>query len=230
MKKFYKDVSVVEEDGGFAVALDGRKVKTPAKAAQIVPTKAAAQLMANEWVTQGDEISPDTMPVTRMVNSSIDSIAKNRSHVVDEIAAFGGSDLICYRADEPDELVNRQNEAWDRFHIWLAETWGVKLAMTTGVMPVSQRDEDLLILRQAVDKQNDFILSGLHTVVTISGSLVMGLAFLSGDFDIDDIWQASRVDEVYQAEEWGEDWEAKDRWEKKNAELRAAAVYIDALK
>lgn len=229
MKRFYKEVSLKKGATGYEILLDGRAIKTPAKNPLVVPTKAVADMIAAEWQAQEEVIDPKSMAVTRLVNSALDSVRQNRDHVVDEIAAYGGSDLICYRADDPVQLVDRQNEAWDPYHIWLAETWGVRLKVTSGIMPVSQDEDGQGVLKAAVAKQSDYMLAGLHTLVSIAGSLVLGLACLSGDFEPEDVFTASRVDEKWQAEVWGEDWEAGDRAAAKREEFLTAAAYIKAL-
>lgn len=209
LKRFWSEVSTRPTDVGFEILLDGRPVRTPSKAPLALPTDALAQEVAAEWAAQDDMVRPDTMPFTRTANSAIDTVAVAFDDVAEIVAAYGGSDLLCYRADSPAELVTRQADCWDPLLRWADEAFAAPLIVTTGVMPVTQGDESLENLSTAVRRFNPFGLAGLHELVTLSGSLVIGLA-VAYEYDAPDtLWQASRLDELWQIEQWGADEEAE---------------------
>ena len=221
-KRFWKEATAVETDGGFAVRLDGRPVKTPAKAALSVPTLALAQAIAAEWDAQQGVVKPETMPMTRMANSSIDKVAPLRAEVIAELARYGASDLLCYRAAEPPALVERQAAAWDPMVDWAATHLHAPLVLTFGVMPVAQPEASLIRLAGQVARFSDFGLAGLHDLVAISGSLVLALAVADGRLTAENAFGLSRTDNSWQAEQWG-----VDEDEAANEALRQAA-FLDA--
>ena len=229
MKRFYKSVSLGEVEGGYAVLLDGRTVKTPMRAELVVPGKALAEALVAEWDAQEDEIDPHGMPLTRFANTAIDRVWDEPGPVVDEIAGFGASDHLCYRADEPEDLIARQVAAWDPLIDWVEERFGTRPRVTAGIVHVEQPATLLAALREAVAACDPFQLSALHTIVTGTGSLILGLAHMEGRGSIEDIWAASRVDETWQAELWGVDAEATANAESRQALVRAAAHFLELL-
>ena len=208
LKRFWDKAGVEEIDDGFAVLLDGRSVRTPAKAVLKVPTRALADAIAAEWDAQDGEVDPTSMPVTRGANAAIDKIGANRKAVVEMLAEYGDSDLVCYRADGPKELVRRQSELWDPIVDWVGSKFGVRLAIAEGVMHVPQSPETLSALSAEMEDMSDFALAGFHDLVAISGSLVLALAVHHGQITPESAWDLSRVDESWQVEQWGEDDEA----------------------
>ncbi|MCZ4352549.1 ATPase [Roseovarius aestuarii] len=209
-KRFWTKSEVSPQDGGFGVTLDGRSVRTPAKAALIVPTHALAEAIAAEWDAQEEQVNPGTMPVTRSANAAIDKVAIQHTEVADMIADYGDSDLLCYRATTPAELVEEQAAAWDPILAWSDSFYGAPLRPVSGVMHSAQDPNSLKILRAAVHAQDNFALTALHDLVSLSGSLVIGLAALQDDQDIDYLWKISRLDEDWQARLWGHDEEAAE--------------------
>ncbi len=209
-KRFWTAAEALACDGGFTVLLDGRAVKTPAKAALVVPTLAMAQAIAAEWDAQTGEVRPATMPVTRAANSAIDKIIPQRDEVVEIIAAYGQSDLLCYRAIGPAALVERQAAGWDPVLHWAAEALGARLVATAGVMHVAQPPEALARLTARVAGMTEFQLAGLHDLVAISGSLVLALAVTEMRLTPEEAWALSRIDENWQIEQWGADEEAAE--------------------
>ncbi len=209
-KRFWTAAEALACDGGFTVLLDGRAVKTPAKAALVVPTLAMAQAIAAEWDAQTGEVKPATMPVTRAANSAIDKIIPQRDEVVEIIAAYGQSDLLCYRAIGPAALVERQAAGWDPVLHWAAEALGARLVATAGVMHVAQPPEALARLTARVAGMTEFQLAGLHDLVAISGSLVLALAVTEMRLTPEEAWALSRIDENWQIEQWGADEEAAE--------------------
>ncbi len=220
-KRFGKQAEVTEAEGGHGIALDGRPVKTPAKAPLVVPTRALAEALAAEWQAQEGTVRPETMPATRAANAAIDKVRPQRAEVAALIAAYGGTDLLCYRAEAPGELVDRQAAGWDPLLDWFAQAFGVRLVVTRGVLPVAQ-PEALTAVGAHVGGLDEWELAALHDLVGLTGSLVLGLAVAEGRLTAQDAWTLSRIDEDWQAEQWGADEEAQD-----HAALRRAAL-LDA--
>lgn len=210
MKRFWKDTSVAEAPDGYTVLLDGRAIKTPGKTALIVPTRAMAEAMAAEWDAQEGGVQPDTMPVTKSANSALDKVIPQFGEVADMLANYADTDLLCYRAGTPQELVSRQEAAWDPILDWCAKTYDAPLHRVQGVMYLAQPKASLETLRARVHGMSAFELTGFHELVTLPGSLVLGLAVMDGKISAGQAWDISRIDEAYQAEQWGEDAEAED--------------------
>ena len=207
-RRFWKAVAVREVEGGWEVALDERPLRTPFKSALLVPTSAMADELAREWDAVGDRVDPRTMPWTRSANSAVDKIPVQREAVVGMLAEYGATDLLSYRADRPEALAERQAAAWDPMLDWADDRYGARLAVTAGMMPVPQDADALSRLRRAVAAQDDFALTGLHDLVVLTGSLILGLAAAEGVGTADELWRLSRIDEEFQAEQWGRDEEA----------------------
>ncbi len=226
MRRFYREVSVAEEDGLFSVALDGRPIRTPGREALELPSRRIAEEVAAEWQAQSEEVEPESMPMTRFANSAIDRIRPRHDEVVSEIAAYAETDLLCYRSDTPEELAERQNVTWQPLLDWAAERYGASLNVTSAITPVAQEGASVAALRAAIATQNDFALSGLHSLTTTSGSIVLALAVAEGRIGAEEAAAASLLDETFQAENWGEDPEAVARWESIGAEIAAAARFL----
>ena len=207
-KRFWKTASVVARDQGFTVELDGRPVRTPQKSPLIVPSHALATAIAVEWDAQDGVIDPLGMPHTRSANAAIDKVARQHAEVAQMIADYGDSDLLCYRAPGPAELVARQAEMWDPLLDWAEAALGARLHRAAGVIHVPQDPGTLARLSDRVHALDSFALTAFHDLVSLSGSLVLGFAALSGHRPADEIWHLSRVDEDWQAAQWGEDDEA----------------------
>ena len=228
-KRFWTKANAAEVPGGWEVRLDERRLRTPSKAPLVLPTRALAEAIAAEWDAQEDIIDPRAMPFTRTANSAIDKVAPQRSEVVSLLAAYGDSDLLCYRADGPVSLVQRQAEAWDRHLSWASETFGATLVVTTGIVPIAQPRESLERLGAEVDALGVFHLAAFHDLVALSGSLVLGLATLHGAAPAEELWTASRVDETWQEEQWGVDEEASRMAEQKRGDFIQAQAFIALL-
>ncbi|SPF77788.1 ATP12 family chaperone protein [Pseudoprimorskyibacter insulae] len=219
LKRFWKTVVVEEADGGYAVKLDGRGIKTPAKAPLSVPTRALAESIAAEWDAQAEHIDPNTMPCTRSANAAIDKVRHQHAEVADMLADYGDSDLLCYRAETPQSLVDRQNDTWNPLIDWAESRYGVRLLPRAGVMHAPQTPETLATLRAEVHQLDPFAMAAFHDLVSMSGSLVLGLAALHDDHAAEDIWNWSRLDEIFQEEQWGEDEEATEVATRKKSEF-----------
>lgn len=234
-RRFYKAVSVGEAEGGYSVLLDGRPVNTPARRRVVVPSRELAEAMAAEWAEQGETINPATMPLTKLVNSTIDGVARQMAEVEAELVKYAGSDLICYRAGEPESLVAAQSAAWDPLLAFARDRLGARLSLAEGVMFAAQSEAALAAIAAAVrgyvgeGPSAPFRLSSLHVMTTLTGSLMVGIATALGELKVDDAWAAAHVDEDFQMRAWGADAEALARREARFAEMRAAAFLSETV-
>lgn len=208
-KRFWTETVVREETEGFGISLDGRPVKTPAKQVLVVPTRSFAEAIAAEWEAQEAQIDPLSMPFTRSANAALDKVAPQHAEVADMLAAYGDADLLCYRAEHPQELVARQAAQWDPFLEWAANTLEARLEPRSGVMHVPQTKQALTALAERVHAMTPFQLAGFHDLVSLSGSLILGFATTRNLHPAKAIWAISRLDELWQAEEWGADDDAE---------------------
>lgn len=227
-KRFYTSATVAGRDGGFAVELDGRPVKTPAKRSLNLPTRALAEAVAAEFSAQGAVVDPATMPVTRIVNSALDGVAPRLADVAADVAKYAGSDLVCYRADGPQGLLDLQARYWDPMVEWAERSLGVRPALAVGIMPVTQppRLGEAVLSRLA--PLGAIPLAAMHVMTTLTGSALLALAYWSGELAAADVWSAAHVDEDWQISQWGEDAEAAARRAIRRAEFDAAALVLDA--
>ena len=226
LKRFWTEASVSETEGGYAVLLDGRGVKTPAKTSLVVPTVELARAIADEWDAQEGTIDPTTMPFTRSANAAIDKVTHQFDEVVNLLAEYGETDLLCYRADAPVELTQRQAKAWDPLLGWAKDTFGADLSPAMGVMFVEQPAQSLKQLKSALLDQSVFQLTATYDLISISGSLILGLAVCKGKISAQEAWDLSRIDEMWQIEQWGEDEEAAAVAEIKANSMRHAGRFF----
>jgi chaperone required for assembly of F1-ATPase len=227
--RFYKTVSVAAEDGAFRILLDGKPIRTPAKNLLAVPTRALADAIAQEWQAQGERIDPASMPLTRLANSTIDGVTGREPDVRADIAKYAGSDLLCYRAEGPQELVQRQRAAWDPVLAWGKDVLGVRLELAEGIMPVRQPEAALARLAQELERHDAYALAALHVMTTLTGSVLLALAHVAGAISADEAWAAAHVDEDWQISQWGEDAEAKARRARRWADMHAASRLLQLL-
>lgn len=221
-KRFWKTAQVSEEGDWFAVKLDERPVRTPLKKPLILPTRAFADAIAAEWDAQEETVDPTSMPFTRAANAALDKVSDQRREVCEMLAAYGGTDLLCYRATGPEALIERQAKGWDQHLAWAAERFGAPLNVTSGVVPVAQPEDSLARYLTEVQRFNDFELTGFHDLVAISGSLVLAFAVVENQLDAGQAYDLSRIDELWQIEQWGEDEEATELAEQKRFEFERA--------
>ncbi|MGQ0566525.1 MAG: ATP12 family chaperone protein [Gemmobacter sp.] len=207
-RRFWAEAAPVPCDGGFEVHLDTRPVRTPRKAPLVLPTLALARAIADEWQAQEGTVRPATMPFTRMANSALDKVAPQHAAVVAEVARYGATDLLCYRAEGPAALTARQAAAWDPLLAWAGSVLQAPLVVTTGIVPVAQPAESLARLALRVRDTTPFALVALHDLTAVTGSLVLGLAVGAGRLSPAEAFDLSRIDETWQAEQWGHDAEA----------------------
>ncbi len=229
-KRFYKSVDVIADGSGFQIRLDGRPIKTPKKRLLELPRKMLADAVAAEWQAQVGVIDPGTMPVTRIANTAIDGVANSMSEVAADIVAFAGSDLLCYRACDPAELLARQAVAWDPVLAWVQKAHGARFVLSEGVMPVEQSDAALKKIASVVAPFNPFQLTALHVLTTLTGSALLALAFASEALSLEEVWTAAHVDEDWQILMWGPDEEAAARRELRRLEFDAAAQVLTLLR
>jgi chaperone required for assembly of F1-ATPase len=227
MKRFYKEATAVEADGGWSILLDGRPVRTPARALLVLPTAALGNAVAQEWASQGEEIDPAAMTMTGIANAAIDHVMPDPAAFAAPIAAYGESDLTCYRADGPEPLVARQAEQWQPLIDWAQARYDVSLRVTSGIVHVPQPPETLIRLGEAVRALDPFLLAPLSTLVSMSGSLIIGLAAVERAFPLAQLWQAAELDELWQAEQWGDDDQALLRRAQRHEAFMAAAGFAE---
>jgi chaperone required for assembly of F1-ATPase len=226
VKRFWRTARAIEHEAGFAVALDDRTVKTPGKRTLVVPTRVLADALAGEWDAQGETVAPDAMPLCRLANSAVDGVVERRAEVIADAARYGATDLVCYRASEPAELVERQTGGWQPLVEWVAEAFGARLEIVSGILPATQPQATLDAFREAVSAFDDFPLTGLHAATTACGSLVISLALAHARLDPEAAWSLSQIDESYQIQRWGEDAEATDRRARLKVDIEAAARFM----
>lgn len=221
MKRFYKDVTVADDR---SIHLDGKPILTPAKHKLAPPTRRLADAIAQEWREQVDDVVPTTMHLTKLANTAIDRARPD--DVVAELTKYARNDLLCYRATEPAELVRRQQAAWDPLFDWAQQTYGARLATTSGVSHVAQDEKAIAAFGRALQAQDSWTLTGMHAATTITGSLILAFAILGGRLSHTEAFAASRIDEAFQAEKWGVDAEAEARAYRLATELEAASRFM----
>lgn len=239
-KRFYKQATVGEGPDGFSVLLDGKRVRTPARKMLAAPSRAVAEALAAEFEAQAEHIDPATMPLLRLVNTALDGIAGNEQAIVEDMQRFASSDLLCYRADGPRGLVERQTEHWDPVLDWARSALGARFVLAEGVMHVEQPREAIAAIGIHVATlsatgtgvpQNaaPLALAALHTVTTLTGSALLALALARSFLEADAVWSAAHIDEDWNVEQWGEDAEAKARRAYREREFRAAALILQQM-
>jgi chaperone required for assembly of F1-ATPase len=224
-KRFYEHASTAPEGDLFAVRLDDKPVRTPAGRLLAAPTLALAQALAAEWDAQREIIDPAKMPLTRLANSIIDGVGERPAPVAEEIARYLASDLVCYRADAPRGLVERQAQQWDPIVGWARETLGARFLLAEGVMHVAQPKATLAAAATAIPS-DPWKLGALHSVTTLTGSALLALALAQGRITADEAWAAAHVDEDWNMEQWGHDELALERRAYRYAEHQAAATVL----
>lgn len=224
-KRFYEKAEVAPEGDGFAVTLDGKPVRTPARRPLAAPSRELAQAIADEWQAQTDTIDPAHMPLTRLANSIVDGVADKPAQVRDEIVKYLGSDLLFYRADGPEGLTERQALAWDPVVRWAADTLGARFIMVEGVVFAAQPEAAIAAAARAIPA-DIWRLGAAHSVMTLTGSALLALALAHPGIDVAQAWQAAHVDEDWQMEQWGRDTLAMERRAHREAEMKAAATVL----
>jgi chaperone required for assembly of F1-ATPase len=223
-RRFYRDARAETRDGVFVLVLDGRPARTPGRRALALPTAALGEAVAAEWQAQGDEIDPATMPLTRLVNSAIDGVAPNSAAVADDLLKYARSDLVCYRAGEPERLAAEQGAAWDPILAWAHDALGARFVLSEGVRFVAQPEPALDAIRASLERVvSPFALAALHVMTTLTGSVLIALAHAADQLSAEEAWAAAHVDEGFQESVWGEDEEALKRRALRKADFMAAS-------
>lgn len=229
-KRFYKKVSTDETAHGTRILLDGKQIKTPSGEQLVAPNKLVGGLLLDEWDAQEQVIDPQTMPVTRLINTAIDGVTKEMQPVKDDIIRFVGSDLLCYRADSPEGLVSNQQKHWDPLIEWAQERLGASFLVQTGIMHVAQPEQSIALFGQRVNAIDcPATITALHSLTAITGSALIALALYDGEIESDGGWNAAYVDEDWQLSQWGEDHEATALRQARAIEYNAAIQLLAAL-
>jgi chaperone required for assembly of F1-ATPase len=229
VKRFWKEVTVEPEGERWGIRLDGRLVRTPARAPLVVPTEALAEAIADEWRSVGENIDPRAMPLTGLANAAIDRVAPEREAFAEGLARYAEADLACYRAEGPRALVSRQEKSWDRLLAWGRRRYDVDFATTCGLMRVAQPAATVERLGHAVVALDPFQLAGLSPLVTVGGSLLAALAVLEQAITPQEAWNAVSIDEQWQLEQWGADTQAEMALENRHRDFLAAARFLELL-
>ncbi len=209
-KVFWSEVTVGKVAEGYAILLDEREVRTPLKSKLYVPTEALAQEIAKEWASLEDKVDPEKLPFTKMANAAIDKVSVQSDAIIPMLAEYATTDLLCYRATRPATLVERQEEIWGPLLEWFATKYDVSLRVGSGVMPIAQPLDVLDSCSDILRKYTAFELAAVYDLITLSGSFVIGLAAADKKLAVSEAWSASRIDEEWQIQEWGEDEEASE--------------------
>ena len=226
MKRFWTEVAIAEADGGWAITLDGRLLKTPARATLVVASLPLAEAIADEWRACGEEIDPRAMPLTGLANAAIDHVAPKPHVFARDLARYAEGDLLCYRADHPAGLVAAQSAAWDPLLDWARRRFDVDFVVATGIMHVPQPAEAVGRLGAALIPASPFELAALSPIVTIGGSLITALALFQQAIEVDTAWDAVTVDDRWQLAQWGADVEALAALANRRQEFGSAARFL----
>lgn len=225
MKRFYQAVTVSQAEGGWRVLLDGRGIKTAAGAAQVVSTHALAEALAQEWDAQGETIEPATFPLRDLADYAIDVVADGREDVVSSLIPYAETDTLCYRADPDEPLHRRQLEVWEPILARAEQRFGVQFTRVSGIVHKPQPPETVATLRAEMEQRDPFTLAALRMTASLSASLTIGLLALEPGADIAALWNAASLEEEWQAELWGRDWEAEERRAGRLQAFRLAARF-----
>lgn len=226
IKRFYEAATVGRGSDGYAILLDGRAVRTPGKATLEVGSAVLAEAIAEEWQAQDEEVDPTSMPMNNLACTAIDIVTPRQQEIVEDLAGYGGHDLICYWTDESGDLLSRQQQHWQPLLDWAAQSLSAPLLKTCGVVSQDQPPASLAALRTEVERHDTMALTGLAAAVQTSGSLVIGLAVFLGRLDAEQAYEISQLDEIYQGERWGEDAEATARRQALLEDMRGAARFL----
>ncbi len=230
MKRFYKTASVEVVGNGWEVRLDGRSLRSPAKAALLFRSKPLAHAVAGEWDAQEEEIRPLSMPLMQLASTAVDVVSKNREAIVDGVGKYAETDLLCYRAEHPRELLERQARVWQPLLDWVVLRYDAPLRVYTGLMPKPQSTEAIRALHHAVGAYDDWMLSALQNATAACGSLVVALALIEGRVDAAEAFAASQLDETFQIEQWGEDEETIRRRKELSLDIEATCRFVELLR
>ncbi len=228
-KVFWKSVTVQKDGFDYVIYLDNHLLKTPKKSLIKLPNQKLADLVAKEWIEQINEIDYNIMPVNRLANAAIDKVGNNVDEVITLLGEYAGTDLLCYRVEEPNELIDQQILYWDPYIKWAEEKFGIKLNVTNGIVPIEQPVETMHLLISKMKNMSVLKLTVFHELVTISGSYILGLAAVKNAMPSENIWNAAILDENWQSSAWGEDQEQKKNLDIKKVDFFKAIEVLGAL-
>jgi len=230
MKRFYEDVAVVAEAGGLGLRLDGKPLRTPAKAPLLLPSRALAEAIAAEWRGQGVTVKLTELPLTRLASTGLDLVAARRGEIAAEVARYAGTDLVCYRVEHPPELARRQHATWQPLIDWATLRYDAPLEVTVGILPITQSPATLRAFALAVESYGHLELAALHLATSAAGSLVVALALIEGRLDVESAFAAAQLDESFEIEQWGEDAEQAERRAALKDDMALAHRFISLLR
>ena len=227
-KRFYKEASAIEgEDGAYLIALDGRSVKTPIGAELAVKSQPLAETMAAEWEAQVETIEPHTMPMCKLSATAIDRLQSRREEVIGITLKIAETDLLCYRAEEPEDLVVRQRDSWQPELDWAKQELSAELAVTTGILPINQPENALIALQAVLSELDDFQLMGVTNAAAAAGSLILALSMHRGRITAETMFEKSVLEEKHQMERWGEDQEALERHQRIHTDILDSSRFLE---
>ena len=229
MKRFWKDASVTPDGDGWAISLDGKPVRTPARKPLVVPTESLAEAIADEWNSAGERVDPRAMALTGLANAAIDRVAEDPESFAAGLATYGESDLLCYRAAAPRALAERQEKGWDPLLAWARRRFDVDFRTSCGIVHVQQPEATTRRLAHAAASLDPFRLAALSPLVTIGGSLLAALAVLEGAVSAEAAWDAVSIDDQWQLEQWGADADEEERQANRRRDFLAAARFLELL-
>lgn len=229
MNRFWKHAGAVPADGGWAIELDGKPLRTPGRNAFTVPSEALARAVAAEWDACAEAVDPRAMPLTGIANAAIDRVASDSAAFAKGVANYAAADLLCYRAESPRELRARQEQVWDSLLSWGRRRFDVDFETTCGIVHVAQPAATVHRLGHAVAALDPFRLAALSLLVSISGSLIIGLGVAEGAIAADEAWSAATIDEQWQRDQWGADEEALAALDTRRRDFMGAARFVELL-
>lgn len=231
MKRFYKKADIAEIENAYVIQLDGRPIKTKTKVTLKVPTASLAELIATEWDVQGDEVDPLTMPMMTLASTTIDRVMPDKVEISDMLSEYGGNDLLCYRAEDTQaELLKKQHKNWQPWLDWAMRELDAPLKTTSGIIHIPQEETSIVAMSKVVHATTAHELTALHEFTTMSGSLVLGIAVLREELAAEEALKLGLLDELHQAELWGEDYEAQDRRDKLIKDMQDAETFLKAVR
>jgi chaperone required for assembly of F1-ATPase len=228
-KRIYVSATAVATAAGHFLHLDGKPVKTPGGRALSVPSAALAEAVAAEWNAQDELVVPAAMPLTQLASTALDRVEPERAHIIDELMKYAGTDLLCYRAEIPLDLAERQTRLWQPLLDWAALSLDAPLLTTIAMLAIQQPPDSLSALRRGLDARDVWRLTAIQSATAAMGSLVLALALAEGRLTADQAFALAQLDETFQIEQWGEDEEATDRRAELHADIAAAARLLDLL-
>ena len=231
-KRFYKSATVAPspDANGLFVLLDGKKIMSPAGKSFLLPTSALAEAIASEWNAQLDEVIPSSMPMMQIAGTAIDRVSETRQDIIDGILKYAETDLLCHLAESPPDLVKRQSEKWQPLLDWAHTTFGARLVPTNGIIPKPQSDDAINALRTEIKKIDTFNLTALAVLTGTCGSIILALALYHGQISGEEAFECSMLDNLWQVENWGEDWEAKERADAILSEIKQTETFFSLLR